>query len=490
MRALAFAVVVLAISAAGVCAGRWQVTKRQLQEQPINGSRRMGVNYGRVADNLPPPAEAVVLMLKLGVGSVRIFDSDPKVLAALANTSLQVLIGVRNSDIADVASSPESGQQWVQSNVLPFYPATEIIGVDVGNEILSHMDLSDTWQKLVPAMRNIQAALAEAGLAGKIAVSTACGFDVLASSYPPSAGIFRSDIADTIMHPLLQFLNDTASPFHINIYPYLTWSFNQQEIPLQYALFNANQSITSMLDGGLSYNNLLDAQLDALWAAMAKLGFPDIPLVITETGWPTQGGDGAAPDTASVYIQELVKRTLSSQGTPSHPGAFIPAYIFALFNEDQKDGALVEKNWGLLYPDGSPVYSVDLTLSTAGNTTDEPLSPSTPPSSTGQPPSSTLSTLSEWCVAKSSSPDQSLQQALDYICTLNPVFCSPLQDQQRCLLPNTLLAHASFAMNSYWQANKANGGTCDFAGIGQVVIMDPSKHLISPHSSFYCPTQN
>ncbi|MCO5587052.1 hypothetical protein L7F22_040997 [Adiantum nelumboides] len=112
---------------------------------------------------------------------------------------------------------------------------------------------------------------------------------------------------------------------------------------------------------------------------MANLGFPKIPLVIKETGSPTQDGDGAVLEIASDYIhQELLRSTLSLQVASSHPGAFMTTYIFTLFNEDQKDGTPVEKNWGLLYPDGSLVYSVNCTLFIAGSITDEPPSSSLP----------------------------------------------------------------------------------------------------------------
>lgn len=60
------------------------------------------------------------------------------------------------------------------------------------------------------------------------------------------------------------------------------------DINLDFALFEAN---FEQIDGGtgLAYTNLLDEMLDSLIFAMAKLGYPDIRLVISETGWPTVG---------------------------------------------------------------------------------------------------------------------------------------------------------------------------------------------------------
>lgn len=43
-----------------------------------------------------------------------------------------------------------------------------------------------------------------------------------------------------------------------------------------------------------------------------------------------------------------------------------------------------------------------------------------------------------------------------------------------CFYPDTVIAHSSFAFNSYWQREKNNGGSCDFGGAAIVVSSDPS----------------
>lgn len=45
------------------------------------------------------------------------------------------------------------------------------------------------------------------------------------------------------------------------------------------------------------------------------------------------------------------------KGTPKKPGP-LEAYIFAMFNENQKDGNAVERNFGLFKPDKSPAYDI------------------------------------------------------------------------------------------------------------------------------------
>jgi hypothetical protein len=80
-----------------------------------------------------------------------------------------------------------------------------------------------------------------------------------------------------------------------------------------------------------------------------------------------------------------------------------------------------------------------------------------------------------WCVAKPTVPDPIIQEAMDYACGTGAE-CGSIQPSGACYQPNTVLAHASVAFNSYWQQSKAAGGTCDFGGTATIVTMDPSKH--------------
>ena len=52
--------------------------------------------------------------------------------------------------------------------------------------------------------------------------------------------------------------------------------------------------------------------------------------------------------------------------------------------------------------------------------------------------------------------------------------CSAVQPSQPCFKPDTLLSHASFAFNSYYQQNEATDVACSFGGNGVKVDKDPS----------------
>ncbi|MED6197446.1 hypothetical protein PIB30_056559 [Stylosanthes scabra] len=78
-----------------------------------------------------------------------------------------------------------------------------------------------------------------------------------------------------------------------------------------------------------------------------------------------------------------------------------------------------------------------------------------------------------WCVAKPTVPDPIIKAAMDYACG-SGAECKSIQPNGPCYYPNTMLAHASYAFNSYWQNSKAAGGTCDFGGTAMLVTVNPS----------------
>ncbi|KAG0451369.1 hypothetical protein HPP92_013768 [Vanilla planifolia] len=77
-----------------------------------------------------------------------------------------------------------------------------------------------------------------------------------------------------------------------------------------------------------------------------------------------------------------------------------------------------------------------------------------------------------WCVAKPSSDDSTLLNILHYACSMTG--CRPLEKDGPCFLPNSLISHASVAMNLYYQAMGRNRWNCHFNNTGLIVITDPS----------------
>lgn len=181
----------------------------------------IGINYGQVGNNLPTPTQVVSLLSSLRVGKVRIYDVNPQVLSAFSGTGIELIVTVPNDLVQPMAASTGQALQWVTANIKPYFPATRFTGVAVGNEVFTDDDEA-LKASLVPAMRNLHAALAQLGMDGYVHVSTASSLGVLATSYPPSQGAFTQECAQ-LMLPFLRFLAETNAPFWINAYPYFAY---------------------------------------------------------------------------------------------------------------------------------------------------------------------------------------------------------------------------------------------------------------------------
>ena len=87
-----------------------------------------------------------------------------------------------------------------------------------------------------------------------------------------------------------------------------------------------------------------------------------------------------------------------------------------------------------------------------------------------------LSQACTWCVCKDM-PDAVLQKALDYACGAG-ADCNPTRQNGQCFQPNTVRAHCSYAVNSYYQKKGQSQGSCDFSGAATISTSDPSNFLV------------
>ncbi|KAL3851516.1 hypothetical protein ACJIZ3_013398 [Penstemon smallii] len=79
-----------------------------------------------------------------------------------------------------------------------------------------------------------------------------------------------------------------------------------------------------------------------------------------------------------------------------------------------------------------------------------------------------------WCVARPAVSPIELQIALDWACGFGKADCHPIQAGGPCYEPNTLLSHASFAFNSYYQQNGNSDIACHFGGTATLTQNNPS----------------
>lgn len=323
---------------------------------PLVTGATVGVAYGRLGNNLPSPAEVVSLLQANNFKNAMIYDTDSQVLEAFMGSGISLIVQASNGELQGLASSQGTATQWVQNNILPY--ASTIKYIAVGNEVLTADQVNA--QFVYEAMNNIYNALVLLNLQEAIKVSTTHAANVLdASSFPPSNGHFSGSIMQQ-MASILGFLSATGAPFMANVYPFLAYIGSNGAIRLPYALLQSGVVVVPDSGSGLVYTNLFDAQVDTLIVALEKLGFGNIPLVVTETGWPSGGDPSATVGNAQAYNGNLVAHLATASGTPKRPGMSLETYIFALFNENQKTGADYERHFGLFNPDQTKVYNFSL----------------------------------------------------------------------------------------------------------------------------------
>nr|GEY56325.1 glucan endo-1,3-beta-D-glucosidase-like [Tanacetum cinerariifolium] len=267
---------------------------------------------------------------------------------------------------------------------------------------------------------------------------------VLASSDPPSSATFNSGFSDT-MRSLLKFHSANGSPFMINPYPFFAYQSDTRPETLAFCLFQPNAGRVDS-GNGIKYMNMFDAQVDAVRSALNSMGFKDIEIVVAETGWAYKGDPneaGVSVDNAKAYNGNLINHLRSKVGTPLMPGKSVDTYIFALYDENLKPGAGSEKFFGLFKPDLSMTYDVGLSKNSQTPTTPTSTTPTTP--TTPATPSPVQA--AGWCVPKQGGA---------------------------CFEPNTVTAHAAYAMNLLYQTAGKNPWNCDFRQTATLTSSNPS----------------
>lgn len=305
-------------------------------------------------------------------------------------------------------------ETWLRTHVLPYYPASKITHIVVGHSILCFSHTHQAFHFILPALKNLHHSLTRWGLEGEIKVSPSLSSHCLAPN-----------LAHSLINPFLHFIQDTNSTY----------------------LINPSEPISSISDPKIQ--TFLSSHLESL----QKLGFSSIGKInlVVET-----------PKEAKPTMRKLAFVVPPAQSFPIAKGPLPP----------------------LVGPTPSPPSPFSVPLPHMGLS--PALSPHShhphllPPCNPWAGPSPPLPTPGPeageklWCVAKPSVPAETLQEAMDYACGEGEAECDEIQANGNCYYPDTLVAHASFAFNSYWQKTKSYGGTCSFGGTAMLINSDPS----------------
>ncbi|KAI7739450.1 hypothetical protein M8C21_003948 [Ambrosia artemisiifolia] len=315
-------------------------------------AKSVGVCYGQIGDGLPSEQDVVNLYKRNGITKMRIYGPNQAVLRALGGTRIQLILDVPNESLQSLTNQ-YAASNWVRNNIIN-HPDVTFRYIAVGNEVDPNNDNRRFVNFVLPAMKNVQKALKDAGLANQIKVSTATYTGLLSVSYPPRDGAFASNVQGFI-EPIIKFLVENNSPMLANIYPYFAYA-GTPNIDLSYALFTAQGTVVN--DNGREYSNLFDAMYDAHYAAQSRLGGANLEIVVSETGWPSGGNKGATVENAGTYYRNMIAHMKRRSGTPARPGRCIETYLFAMFDENRKVGQESEKHFGLFSPNQQPKYQL------------------------------------------------------------------------------------------------------------------------------------
>ncbi|KZV44115.1 glucan endo-1,3-beta-glucosidase 14 [Dorcoceras hygrometricum] len=300
----------------------------------------VGINYGRIVDHLPPPPQVVKLLQGHGFTKVKLYDTD---------SGISVIVALPNEQL----SSAAAGRIFYGFMGPIQYPRLPSQNSDRGHCLRCRIRTFILWFVQIGPL----------GAGNQTHVEF------------PETEWFLSEY------------------LMVNAHPFFAYTANTDTISLDYALFRDNPGVTDP-NNGLVYKSLFEGPLDAVFAAMNALGFNDIKVVVSETGWPSKGDEneiGGSEPNAAAYNGNCKRQVKAKLPTPSSGG-------------------------------DTGYFST----STVGQT---------------------------WCVANEQAGGKRLQAALDYACGEAGADCRQIQPGAACYNPNNLVAHASYAFNNFYQRN-------------------------------------
>ncbi|CAI0628220.1 unnamed protein product [Linum tenue] len=400
----------------------------------------IGANWGTQATHPLNPNIVVRLLRENGIQKVKLFDADYDTLRALGKSGIEVMVGIPNDMLAPLAAKMKNAEEWVSKNVSKHITTdnVNIRYVAVGNEPFLQTYNGTFLSTTLPALQNIQSALIKAGLSNQVKVTVPMNADVYESANSlPSGGDFRQDIHD-YMIPIVKLLSEYGSPFTVNIYPFISL-YIDSNFPAEYAFFDGNASPVN--DGGTYYYNMLDANLDTLVHTLQKNGFGNMPIIIGEIGWPTDGDRNANVEYARRFNQGFMSRIAGGKDAKSvDPGNF-------------------ERHWGIFTYDGQPKYLLNLGTTNAGQLI---------------PAKGIQYQENKWCVMRPNArlDDPNVAASVSYACSLAD--CTKLGYGTSCGELDWK-GNISYAFNSYFQIHDQQDEACKFPNLSTIVKTNPSQ---------------
>ncbi|KAI3972741.1 hypothetical protein MKX01_019399 [Papaver californicum] len=424
----------------------------------------------------------------------------PTVFPSISGSGVPVAVSVSHEELKEISSSVLIAESWLRTHVLTHYPATKISTIVVSNNILCNNDHEKIWGLVLPSMKNIYHSLVRWGLEKQIKVSAG----VSKACLHPLFYSYKDDISDSLIKPVLDFLYYSNSTYSVNpTSDFSTLSEKTTKLVVEShrvsmkKLGFLNAIDMNVVIHGPEEKKPIKRKLSSLSSSEVVDPFPARP---TPTPMPIHSSIGYSvpayvtknPPSPSMYPPSPVVTPALPLVAPQPTQSMAPSPVSYSYPPPSPPVSYS-------YPPPSPpvsysypplVSSPPLPLVIPGPANPPSDSFTYPPcvhsppadaaptptiSSTSPPPPGSSSVEKRlWCVAKPSVPADDLQEAIDYACGVGGADCDEIKPNGSCYNPDTVVAHASYAFNSYWQKNKNNGGTCSFGGTAMIISTDPS----------------
>ncbi|KAK7367612.1 hypothetical protein VNO80_09627 [Phaseolus coccineus] len=345
---------------------------------------------------------------------------------------LPLAVSVSAEDLNEVSFSILLAERWLRHNVLAHYPASNITTIVVGTTAFCHQGQQHNHlSEVLSSLKNVYHSLKRWGLEKDIKVSFAFTLDCLSSNKI----YYNNDLK--MVKPLLEFLQEVNSTYSVISHHDFS-HFSDKSLSLVSSHFESLKKLGFFY---LSNINVMVIVTKGRKNAARKLSVVDFspigPFPVRPAPTPEIAESPMTP--SNVPLPPLAQVVSSPPPMPSP--AFAP--------EEPPFGVPASSPHGFTLPPCDPLHN-------------------------GSPYPQIFPVQKVWCVAKPSVPEETLQPAMDYACGEGGADCMEITPQGNCYYPDTVIAHASYAFNSYWQKHKRNGGTCSFGGTAMLINADPS----------------
>ncbi|KAJ4826677.1 hypothetical protein Tsubulata_001566 [Turnera subulata] len=396
-----------------------------------------------------------------------LYDTNSGVLQAMSHSAGQSFaVSVTDDELNGVSSSVLNAETWLRTHVLAHFPATKITTIVVGSGSICQGGQDHNLGLVLPSLRNLYHSLTRWGLQKDIEVSAVFSSGCLDLDSTPS----KANLGEKFAKPLLEFLHTTNSTYSINA----PSSFSPSSHEIASLVSSHAEFVQKFVPFTLDKINVIITNPEIQRPMNRKLStidhFPSRPAPFPETAQPplkSSVGFSVPANTAKHPFPPLPH--VASPPTLSFPSASppfsfphpAPPLSFPHPSPPQMSHPFAPEEPPLGGAATAPNYGYSL--------------PPCNPAGTWAPAPEVGAVQKLWCVAKPSVPADTLQVAMDYACGEGGADCAEIKPQGRCFFPDTVVAHASYAFNSYWQKTKRNGGTCSFGGTAMIINADPSE---------------